>query len=136
MFNVLNKTQKRNSLTYIIGGLILKNESDITIRTITPHPVDVKRNCYMCSLFECADRYDYDFDAVFNGKKVKPLIQKDGECFCGYDKHNGTLIDNFDREEEHECCVLDPMIVALYDKELQKTKTLNELKEMFERKYE
>lgn len=123
-------------MTYIIGGIILKKESDITNTAITQHPVDVKRNCYMCSLFECADRYDYDFDAVFNGKKVDPLIQKDGECFCGYDKINDTFIDGFVREDEHECCVLDPMIVALYDKELLKAKTLNELKEMFESKYE
>lgn len=114
----------------------MKKESDITITTITPQPVIIKHNCYMCSLFECENRYDYDFDAVFEGRRVKPLIQNNGECFCGYDKKDGELIEGFDREEEHECCVLDPMIVALYDKELQKTKGLYELKKVFEDKYE
>lgn len=90
----------------------------------------------MCSLFESEDRYDYDFDAVFQGKKVKPLVQKNGECFCGHDKQDGKLIDGFDREAEHDCCVLDPMIVSLYDEDLQKTKTLYELKKVFESKYE
>lgn len=93
------------------------------------------KNCFMCTDYECKSLYKYKYN--FNDKKKVPLIlEADGYCFTKNDTDSsGNIIKNFDRSIERSCCTLGVLQTAMVDKELQKATNVEELRELFIKKY-
>src|SRR5690606_16866614 len=97
--------------------------------------INIIKNCLMCTDYECASLYKYTYD--FNNKKKTPLIlETDGYCFKKRDlDSSGNIIKDFDRTIERSCCTLSIFQTAMVDKDLQKATNIEELRELFMKKY-
>jgi stress response protein YsnF len=96
----------------------------------------IKRNCDFCSNFVHQEIGDSDFGATYEDVP---------SCSEYHDLNdNDEFIEDFDREIERSCCVLDFFSVIEFDTELEEAfnkemrighMQLNETYELFEKKY-